>query len=87
MPQYNQYTQRLFDILEGREKGKRYRLVDTNGNTYICYPDCWTYVTIGDDEDVDALRFIVLSENGEVSGEVTLAGQWIKEYGEINENP
>ncbi len=82
-PGYTKYTPMLAEMFRKREEGKRYRLVDTSGNTYICYPNRWTSVTIGDNEIADALQFITFSENGEVSGEVTLAGQWIKEYEEI----
>lgn len=85
MAEYNKYTQLLMDIDKGYKKGKRYRLVDTDGNEYVCIPDCWTYVTIGDDEDVDALRFFILDDAGKVANVVTLAGQWIAKYEEIQE--
>lgn len=54
---FNPGVQKLIAI---DEIGRNYwlRIHCTDGEVFEGYADCWTYTTIGDDEDVSAIRFI-----------------------------
>ena len=54
---YNPNTQKLFDIEDAGENNWL-RIYCKNREVFEALPDCLTYTTIGDDEDVDAMRFI-----------------------------
>lgn len=68
-------TQKLMDIFKATSENQFVRITDINGKTYEVQVDCWTTTTIGDDEDVDCLRF----ETREGKG-VYLAGEEIESY-------
>ncbi|HIS84001.1 MAG TPA: hypothetical protein IAB50_00330 [Candidatus Faecivicinus avistercoris] len=53
---YNPNTQKLFDIEDAGENNWL-RIYCKNGEVFEALPDCLTYTTIGDDEDVDAMLF------------------------------
>ena len=54
---YNPDVQKLIAI-DGVGSNYWLRIHCTDGEVFEGYADCWTYTTIGDDEDVDAIRFI-----------------------------
>lgn len=54
---YNPDVQKLIDI-ESAGANNWFRIYCKNGKVFEAWPDCWTYVTIGDDEDVDAMLFV-----------------------------
>ena len=60
----NQDSQKLQDLFEQTRVSKHWARIyckkDSvfHGRGFEGYADCWTYTTIGDDEDVDAMRFI-----------------------------
>lgn len=56
MIRWNADTQKLVDI-ETSGKNHWLRIFCKDGEIFDAYVDCETYVTIGDDEDVDALSF------------------------------
>lgn len=60
---FNSDIQKLIDI---DEIGSGYwlKIYCTDGEVFEGYADCWTYTTIGDDEDVDAMRFIQRDGSG-----------------------
>ena len=65
------------DVLEELHfSGKRVKLTLFDGNEVIATPDCYTYVTIDDDEDVEALGFDV--EGSKVG--IAVAAQDIVSY-------
>lgn len=51
---YAPTTQILFDIESASEK-KWVKIYLKDGKTIEAFADCFTYETVGDDEDVDAL--------------------------------
>ena len=59
----NQDSQKLQDLFEQTRVSKHWARIyckkDSafHGKVFEGYADCWTYVTIGDDEDVDAMLF------------------------------
>lgn len=55
----NPDCQKLQDLFEQTRESKHWaRIYCKNGEVFEAYADCWTYVTIGDDEDVDAMLFV-----------------------------
>ena len=55
----NTDCQKLQDLFEQTRESKHWaRIYCTDGEVFEGYADCWTYTTIGDDEDVNAMRFI-----------------------------
>lgn len=54
----NPDSQKLQDLFEQTRESKHWaRIYCKDGTAFEAYADCWTYVTIGDDEDVDAMLF------------------------------
>ncbi len=60
---YNPDTQKLVDIEKAGED-HWIRVYCKDGEVFEAIPDCMTYVTIGDDEDVDAMSFILRDGSG-----------------------
>lgn len=54
---FNPDIQKLIDI-DKIGRGYWLKIYCTDGEVFEGYADCWTYTTIGDDEDVNAMRFI-----------------------------
>lgn len=54
---FNPDIQKLIDI-DKIGRGYWLKVYCTDGEVFEGYADCWTYTTIGDDEDVNAMRFI-----------------------------
>ena len=54
---FNPDIQKLIDI-DKIGRGYWPKVYCTDGEVFEGYADCWTYTTIGDDEDVNAMRFI-----------------------------
>lgn len=53
---YNADTQKLIDIFENTRTKKNWaKIYCKDGDVLEAYADCFTYETVGDDEDVDAL--------------------------------
>lgn len=53
---YNADTQKLIDIFEQTRTARNWaRIRCKDGKVLEAYADCFTYETVGDDEDVDAL--------------------------------
>lgn len=62
---FNSDTQILQDIFEQTRTAPHWaRIFCKDGETFEGYADCMTYDAIGDDEDVDALRFILRDGRG-----------------------
>ena len=55
----NPDLQRLQDLFEQTRVSRHWaRIYLKNGNVVEAYADCWTYVTIDEDEDIDAISFV-----------------------------
>lgn len=56
----NPDSQKLQDIFE-QTRGSRHwaRIYCKDGDVFEGYADCWTYETVGDDEDADAMLFVL----------------------------
>lgn len=55
----NPDTQKLRDLFAQTRTSRHWaRVYLKSGEVLEAYADCWTYVTIDDDEDVDAISFI-----------------------------
>ena len=57
MNKLNRDAKILADIQDS-SKGRWVRVHCKDGSTFEGYVSCWTWVTVGDDEDADALLFI-----------------------------
>lgn len=57
MNSLNRDAQILADIQDSGE-GRWVRVYCKDGSTFEGYVSCWTWVTVGDDEDADALLFV-----------------------------
>ena len=68
---FNTDTQKLVDIEKAGAKNWL-RIYCKDGETFEAFPDCWSYITIGDDEDVDAIAFICRDGAGYVVGGVEI---------------
>ena len=64
MSKLNRDAQMLADI-QDNSKGKWVRVFLKNGSTFEGYVSCWTWTTVGDDEDADALLFV--QRNGDLT--------------------
>lgn len=66
----------LVDLMKNRALDKAVRLFLSDNSEVDVYVDCLTYVTIADDEDVPAIRFI----RKDNSQPITVTGTEIKRY-------
>lgn len=57
MRKLNRDAQILADIQDGSE-GRWVRVYRKDGTEFEGYVSCWTWTTVGDDEDADALLFV-----------------------------
>lgn len=57
MRKLNRDAQILADIQDGSE-GRWVRVYRKDGTAFEGYVSCWTWTTVGDDEDADALLFV-----------------------------
>ena len=62
---YNPDTQKLVDIERAGEKNWL-RIHCKDGEVFEAYPDFWSHITVGDDEDVDAIAFMCRDGTGYV---------------------